>query len=1826
MQAFCPNLNDKNIKAEFEELKNAIGEPLAYLVWHKTRGEGLGNHPGLSDSDQFKHALNNANDDRKQAIKNLYDSIVKQTNADSTLQQSVFDIYTTLDAQRKQYLKTVEESYRTSNPKASEQDVARVVHASRIQYDKNHIDSMLKSHQDSVAALFGMTLQNGYYVAPESMSEYEKQLYEWTINSLNNETFEQYKYNNPTQYNIIHPDQQASMNVIYQALYDGNLQTLDKGLTRNYIHIFWNSKLIQSGLKVFDDGHRSIKQQEDALIDAVTSTKVSERLYNKNILDYIQQFWDELKQIATNIFANPQAGITDKNKQNLIEGITSAIAASYDLDIEESVAPLYDREVGNYNSSIQLSESDKTVFRSIKSGTKVRLKSQLHRTVQQNATIISDLKLRLELLDSRNEDNIDDVFNSIQEFLMGADIELQQTLKYINTELKTSDMSTWDVQRINYIRQDLLGYYEGLIKNVLDMFSDPKSSINKLNELRRQDPNNIDLQSVATQLRNDVVSLQELYTRDIVLPYTEKILTDFVNESDAVKDKPTFIKNMLHWLHQDTAYGDLQSGEIVFGMASRSRSPIVRIIEKMMSDVEFEKGRIVLKRGRELMNLYNKVRSTGSQISFSNFQKLFIELDSEDGKSGLPTGYWVRDRNYGRFYAEKDAFEQKLRQKYAKFGLKWKLNPYNDQIQLIFPDEDHRANDSVYNRYYDELDKWLKDHCERRYTLEYYKMKRRFLSPEALQAQSFIQRQIDLICQKAMTENGFVDESMLTQSEQSKLHSLQKEKRELSSVYIFTENESGIVVIEEKQGQDLEIAKQIRAWNKHIQGKVNYTENVDKYNHDLEYLKQKYGENSPQVKRFIYNNRMLQINPAFWDYILSKINKAEQTEEYKELKSRYMDIINHVKIHTGYTQQDLSKFGIGLNQDQSVWRELKRLEQRMAEIRIKGTRKDGEEFNYLLTPLINMPGSADQTFYHYLISKWQPHYNEHPEYQNLFEDLFTYIDKKGKRKILDAFKYLRPSTDTVGPGIPSIITTYSSQYNEIDENSEYVNPNYDKTIAASLQPKVRKAGTRRRPGTIDYTNENYQTIVNNKGYKELYDLMIKTMNQANSMIPTRAIERRYLLPQITGRGMSILGRTMFGKELFSALGYGIQDLAGMKFAEQDRDVSTNWDLPRRPDGTVVNNIPIRFVKRLEKPWLVSTDIISSLMMYYDMAVNYSLKSQNLPSLELLEEALDPKHAKPFTDEVAQKLMFQPLNKQFEKVQNLMDFRYYGKEDRNFGDTKNADNKVMQATTTMSKRFRSMASLSMLALNFTTIEVGYIDAFLSSIADSIGGKYFGKRDLMYGYRQTLFHLPIMLSNLGNPDVNDWMVCAMQYNQLSRSNSDIFDRTDQSRFSKLMHMTLMGGYTMADYCINTMILAATYNHYRLVDLPDGSGKKYMSQSDCIDIYMKYGYTEKEAIDKYESSKKTLADAYYVKDGYFTVKDEFKQYVTKQLENQVAGRLRDRTHLYNGIIPTTEKAKIQQNVWGSYVTLMRNFYVNTYWERAAVGFDYAERETLPSGAFSRYVSEQAGMVNFETGETGNALGMSFLHGLRNLVSNVYRLLIGSESNKISRDQRYALKRIMTEIGIIGLSIMLALWSLAFARRHDLDDKKPGWAIDLIEPDKKVNYDVELGPLKVNTKDSFNNTLNWIRWKVALLATRTMTERSTFYWPGTAMELVQSVSTAKSYTEDLGYMIDLFMDLLSINGHDSAESVKTGGYAGMSRGTRDIIKILGPTGIDNVVRNWHTSGIKSTLNWYSGVTPNNFILPNKSTWEEQEGIKKSKSSTNSSSKSSSRSGHRGR
>lgn len=64
----CPNLKDKQVKQKFEELVDALGEPLAYLTYSRNKGNFLEHNPDGSESTSFKQLLEAVDGDRKKAL------------------------------------------------------------------------------------------------------------------------------------------------------------------------------------------------------------------------------------------------------------------------------------------------------------------------------------------------------------------------------------------------------------------------------------------------------------------------------------------------------------------------------------------------------------------------------------------------------------------------------------------------------------------------------------------------------------------------------------------------------------------------------------------------------------------------------------------------------------------------------------------------------------------------------------------------------------------------------------------------------------------------------------------------------------------------------------------------------------------------------------------------------------------------------------------------------------------------------------------------------------------------------------------------------------------------------------------------------------------------------------------------------------------------------------------------------------------------------------------------------------------------------------------------------------------------------------------------------------------------------------------------------------------------------------------------------------------------------------------------------------------------------------------------------------------------------
>ncbi len=97
--------------------------------------------------------------------------------------------------------------------------------------------------------------------------------------------------------------------------------------------------------------------------------------------------------------------------------------------------------------------------------------------------------------------------------------------------------------------------------------------------------------------------------------------------------------------------------------------------------------------------------------------------------------------------------------------------------------------------------------------------------------------------------------------------------------------------------------------------------------------------------------------------------------------------------------------------------------------------------------------------------------------------------------------------------------------------------------------------------------------------------------------------------------------------------------------------------------------------------------------------------------------------------------------------------------------------------------------------------------------------------------------------------------------------------------------------------------------------------------------------------------------------------------------------------------------------------------------------------------------------------------------------------------------------------------------------------------------------------------------------------------------MDILSTPSVAKSYIENLNRWMDIPMDIINDR---SDEEIKQGGYKGFNRFTKGLFKIFQNTSADALIKGLHVEGIKSTTNFYLQQSPNNFIVPKKTQWVE--------------------------
>lgn len=1693
-------------------------------------------------------------------------------------------------------------------------------------WDENKVRECMSAAQKHLAKVFKLkkvTLSDGTYYYKYDGTDKNQQLRVHFVNSLSENDW--VDENGVTHKGaFVEADQaNALCSIIYISMQDGDATTIIHELAHRYVRMFWESDVVQEALLAVDERQKKFGKKsdsrtvEEALIDHIVKSVDGKWSTSDRLKDKFKSFWHKFNNMIKEVIGKP-LNENRNNSQNMLDLISTYFSLNEDLSNTKQELLYYEKYSGTvFQSDINL----KTTFYKIEETLEAKLASEKARPVPDNQEIYN-IQIQLQNLRSKDVEQEADVISVIGDFVNRAAQDINIATNKLNGILSGGQaaIESLNVADFMHIKTDVIGYYG----NVIEQYIAPLLYKNKtqINQHNNNLPQLLNYLGGTIQTASRVFnSILEEYTRHVIDIYSDYLVD--------VGDKERFKANAMLWAKNQINNGESNPMEQFFGPAVSASSPIVRLVEYITTEANRDVFQRALVKGNSLIDAYKKAlnaqeKSIGTKLSPKNFMKQFCELDD----SGLPTGYFVNKYNKGQFNKNRDKELARLVDKHNV-----KIDP--ESQEFIFDTRDQYI--SFYTDYYT----WLDGQANMRYTLDYYINRLQFLSKPTVTIVQRLDEQIHTLLDKCTDPTiGVPIVADLSRLEQLQLKQLQQERQDLSNPYIITKDDQGnVLTVVEKTGDALTIAEELSAWYYFQSEFVQNTQNRAKFDSAEQYIINKYGQNSPQhiefKNQYLYNS----INPELQDLVPHKI----LPQEIIELQNRKRKILNSVK-KKGFYMPHLEL----LSKD--AWKELHRIDQEIADYwkvnkpeYVKGPEKWQNVFEtsdvlaYAGTQLTN------DTYLRQLYNKAVLQSQHNPNAITDFYDTYYYTNEYGARVPLTIFKYVKPKSDVEQRyGITPIVDTLNSPFTDLDINSPWVNRNFVQG-GESLQLKDK------------YLNPQYDKLTNgttnaDKELGKVYKLLIDTMEEAYRMMPNLNPDNKYRLPQMRDRDAHMLFRHGIGNGIIAAT-FGFDT-----FNFTERDTRYNEEMTTRPDGTIVETIPQRWVQPLDDPTMTCTDVIGTVAMFYEMACNFQNKSKIAPMFQALQLQLEGG----IEGNKSGNFMHQAY-----RLKKYIQMYVYGRTRTGFkGGKMNAMERRISAIT---DKLASKAHSMLMSHNWRAVLKNAYDSASTLTQEILAGKYFTVKDALWANKTVGSEVFKAIASVGKTKAKSKLVGLMQYNGATNSISEIFSRHNETWlrrvFGRFFHM---GEYTLVDFTFKGWITAMTYHATRLVLDPNTGETKFMTKDQAMYAYHKAGQSMEEGKQAWKSSKITLYDAYEIgPDGNIKIVDSYRDKVrpkvqtnvgyeneqgereSRKIETRIHGIIRERSAVVNGILDSTSGSAFSQNYLGALVLQMRGWFLTQNFDNLKTGHDFAEYEAvlgqaMPGNEYARetqpnkykqalryYKSkpknsetvlkdedeEFKGQYNFETGtiERGQwrmYTALATLPVIRNLC-NCWKHLScklrgieyqesvhGIKNRKFTTNEVYALRRLSVAVGMLALTSLMTIFTAMIVTKYP---KK--WASEFL-------YAINVAAISERSA------------QIPILS------------PLTALDIVNSVAISKAFIDNLGYSIDFFGDLISTFKHDVLgidsqqappyeQPVQSGSYKGKSVMFRDFMKTMGVVkpewGMDNIIRNAEPYGNISSSNYYI-----NKVAPT-GTLSAKPDRKANKQTSTSSSSRSSRSKSRG-
>lgn len=528
-------------------------------------------------------------------------------------------------------------------------------------------------------------------------------------------------------------------------------------------------------------------------------------------------------------------------------------------------------------------------------------------------------------------------------------------------------------------------------------------------------------------------------------------------------------------------------------------------------------------------------------------------------------------------------------------------------------------------------------------------------------------------------------------------------------------------------------------------------------------------------------------------------------------------------------------------------------------------------------------------------------------------------------------------------------------------------------------------------------------------YKELFKMHMDAKQRLPKMYndPTKVM----LLPQIRMDDMQALsGNDTLGKKL-QRLKLNVKEkfsIVSDDIEYGDQSGSIFFDV----DGNRQKMLPIYFTRKLDDTNRLSNNITLMYAHFTEMASNFNGLAKRLDDLAMIQKALYERTT--YKNKKAQQLgdlTVKGSTQEFKAFENFMKIHVFG-ERRNEIKVPIGNGRTMNLTKALHKGLEYVRSVNLFMQVFTILSGG-MKANVDSFVDARTGLYITDESHKWAAGELTRNMPAIVSSLTDKIKTNKALVLMMQSGAGDDIREIYKRLDLN--NPLQRATLndiiYGAYEPFSFQVKGQYALAVYDNYRLV------GDKFMSKLEFANLPQNKNKSASDITEVWKSYKdKTLYKAMEVKDGILVPKDEYKKYITKELDLKVRGIVSSRTNLIEGNMDKFDKSAWSANIFGNLAMLHRSWLVQGMVERFK----------------SAGVSYKSGM--YEEGfyrTVGKYLLDVFTHGKNKLPLSTYFY------KNLNQHEQRALKRFTTD------AAMAALAYTAFLIVHAaLDDEDDYWA----------------------------------------------------------------------------------------------------------------------------------------------------------------------------------------